>query len=551
MTAFIACRPLRLSVAAVVALDGDSTYVEGPPAATTFTLTGATAGTNGVPTTFTVAPDGVMATTVVVTPAASNGGAVNPTTLTFASGSSASQTFTVTRFSDGVSVVSMSNNGGLSESGDPINYSTTPAEGWDTVIPTQNGQVGVPFSVDLDTFFNGTLPTYSVQSGSLPAGLSLSGTRNRILSGTPTTAQTVSPFMLAVTTDSLETDWQSRANFAIAQGGRAIRFNTSAEAIGTPSSGNTNAYINSGVQSEFNSHIQWEQTIKRSGAGSLRFNILNGDGTDSGAWRWHIRPDLANIPNGGEYYIQWTQYMPVEFCHAVFPGDGTGDFGSNANGFKHLILSHYGVRIGPNSWGAESGSEAGGSNNGEAVVVENSGQSGYPRVYYYSPNITRDATETGINIPQCVGFMLRLQNAIDNGSPTVTNCATAQQRYGPLYPTTPFSSGAPSASNGGVVYVPGWMTFMVRIKIGSYGSPNSTIEVWGCVTGQAPRKFTSTTVAQIGFGLAGHGGVHFLPYNTHKVGGIGYDTFTCFTEILTSIGASPIPFPGGFTVTPV
>ena len=68
----------------------------------------------------------------------------------------------------------------------------TPAQtfpSWDTVIPTQNGQVGAAFSLDLDTVCTdaaGLNSTYSITASSVP-GLALSGTRNRILSGTPTT----------------------------------------------------------------------------------------------------------------------------------------------------------------------------------------------------------------------------------------------------------------------------------------------------------------------------------------------------------------------------
>jgi hypothetical protein len=99
--------------------------------ATAFTLSGATTGSNSVPVTYTVTPNRFMGATVVVTPAASNGGTVDPATLTFAAGSTLPQTFTVTRASDGTSSVSISNNGGLTNSGSPISLTTGSASGGD------------------------------------------------------------------------------------------------------------------------------------------------------------------------------------------------------------------------------------------------------------------------------------------------------------------------------------------------------------------------------------------------------------------------------------
>jgi hypothetical protein len=105
-------------------MDASSSYEESSPATTMFTLSGPTSGVNGSPSTFTVTPDGTMAATVVVTPAATNGGSVSPSTLTFAVDATAAQTFTVTRASDGTSVVSITNNGGLTNAGTPINFAT-------------------------------------------------------------------------------------------------------------------------------------------------------------------------------------------------------------------------------------------------------------------------------------------------------------------------------------------------------------------------------------------------------------------------------------------
>lgn len=73
---------------------------------------------------------------------------------------------------------------------DPLPYtsSATPIA-FSGTIANQNGNQGSAFSLDTTTFFTGTETpfTYSVQSGTLPAGLSLS---SGVITGTPTTVET-------------------------------------------------------------------------------------------------------------------------------------------------------------------------------------------------------------------------------------------------------------------------------------------------------------------------------------------------------------------------
>lgn len=64
---------------------------------------------------------------------------------------------------------------------------------WQSGTITLSMNVGVPFSIDLDTLCTGAA-TYSLLSGSLPAGLTLSGDT---ISGTPTTVQSTTPTIRA------------------------------------------------------------------------------------------------------------------------------------------------------------------------------------------------------------------------------------------------------------------------------------------------------------------------------------------------------------------
>ena len=67
-------------------------------------------------------------------------------------------------------------------------------------VPNQTGTEGAAFSLDVSTYFSGTETpfAYSVQSGTLPAGLSLN-TSTGVISGTPTTAGASSGIVIRAT----------------------------------------------------------------------------------------------------------------------------------------------------------------------------------------------------------------------------------------------------------------------------------------------------------------------------------------------------------------
>lgn len=65
-------------------------------------------------------------------------------------------------------------------------------------VATQNGTVGAAFSVDLASYFTGSLTpfTFSTQAGTLPAGLTRTGS---VISGTPTGAETQAGIVIRAT----------------------------------------------------------------------------------------------------------------------------------------------------------------------------------------------------------------------------------------------------------------------------------------------------------------------------------------------------------------
>lgn len=88
---------------------------------------------------------------------------------------------------------------------DPLPHTSTPVPiAFSGTIANQEGNVGSVFSLDVSSFFTGnqTPFSYSVQVGTLPAGLTLSGS---VISGTPTTVETQSGIVLRGTDAALNT----------------------------------------------------------------------------------------------------------------------------------------------------------------------------------------------------------------------------------------------------------------------------------------------------------------------------------------------------------
>jgi hypothetical protein len=146
--------------------------------ATAFALTiSSTSGTNGIAVTLTVTPNGpIPPGGASVTLAASNGGTLGTTSLSFTSGSVGSLGTTLTRSTAGTSTVTMTNNKGLSNNGSPVSFtSVAPAAVGPTLATlTLTGSDGAskPFTVG-----------HAFKKGHIPAGASI------LLSGTSVSAQ--------------------------------------------------------------------------------------------------------------------------------------------------------------------------------------------------------------------------------------------------------------------------------------------------------------------------------------------------------------------------
>jgi hypothetical protein len=134
--------------------------------ATVLTLSVPSSGTTGTPVTVTVTTNNpIPVGGGTATLAASNGGTLGATTLTFTAGSSASQTTTLNRIADGTSTVTMTNSMGLANNGSGATYTSSSA------IST-----GTPQPFTLTSASSGSLPFsigFPLTQGHVPSGQSL------------------------------------------------------------------------------------------------------------------------------------------------------------------------------------------------------------------------------------------------------------------------------------------------------------------------------------------------------------------------------------------
>lgn len=102
------------------------TVAPAPPVATALTLSFPSTGDTNTPVAVVVTPDAAIASGGgTATLSASNGGTLGATTLNFTAGSSAPQSTTLNRSADGASVVTMTNNMGLTNAGSGATYTSS------------------------------------------------------------------------------------------------------------------------------------------------------------------------------------------------------------------------------------------------------------------------------------------------------------------------------------------------------------------------------------------------------------------------------------------
>jgi hypothetical protein len=312
--------------------------------ATAFSLTGPVTGANGVAAIYTVTPNRFIGTTdVVVTPAATNGGVVSPATLTFAAGTTAAQTFSVTLSIDGSSSVSISNNGGLTNSGSPIIFSTATDATWSSTVPDVSFQQGAASSYNLVQHTSNVVPgshVFQVDTGTLPTGVTLATTGLLSYNGSSPIASAAGvSYRIADTADA---DFLARSSAPTVL--RSFGFNSAGD-LGGAFGANFGTVPGTGT-------VGLDTTVKASGASSLKFGLLAGGhangGGNSSSWFTNFTSDLQRFGASSEFFYQFkvriSQTAFEDYTHKFFlcgsGDDGTNVFASCTD--LEIEMEHYG-----------------------------------------------------------------------------------------------------------------------------------------------------------------------------------------------------------------
>jgi hypothetical protein len=350
------------------------------------------------------------------------------------------------------------------------------------------------------------------------------------LSGYSTTASATTQ---ASVVTSADTDFSQRC--AASGVVRCVNFDTDTD-FNQGSGGSQGAWgYNSGILPSGSnySNVNRDATIKASGASSLRFTIpSNSAAGGSGSWFTNFSNDLSyQVGAGQEVYIQWRQRFSPEYLTTQYSAVG----GGLAGGWKLADIS-----------GGDLPSCAPGTANSTScptscwdfeVVVQNVNQRGLPQTY-----------------ANCAGPWAY---APMNG---YTSNVTVQNAVGCLYPDYISPPCVKFFANE-------WMTFQIHIKVGTWNSWSSTVQLWVAREGQpsvlvidcSPTAAQPCTNFHDGSAAGGWylynsntnykiGKVWLLPYHTNKdPTQVTPTAYTWYDELI--ISRSRIADPGATTTT--
>lgn len=285
-----------------------------------------------------------------------------------------------------------------------------------------------------------------------------------------------------------------------------------------------------------------------SGGGSIRFTIPSNSPSDmAGSWHTNFSGNLnQKFTSGQTFYIQWRQRFSS--CY-LFQGSGEPCSGAprayvGGGGWKQSIIGS-----GDNSGCSTSvTTNCRSSCTAQEVVSQNTEQRGVPQMYHNCGTFVPFAEPFG-------GGNFRMQNGYTPGI-----CPYSEWTVGNLTNCFPY-------------YANEWMTFMVRITLGTWDGnsyPNSTVQQWVARDGQAFNLIQSYIAGVNPKDLLNpssgesdkYGKVWLLPYNTGKQSSETHPTaFTWYDEVIISTssinapgqagggGSGPPSAPTGFKVT--
>ena len=243
---------------------------------------------------------------------------------------------------------------------------------------------------------------------------------------------------------------------------------------------------------------KYDSSVKASGNGSLRFDILSGSTANSaGQWRQAFGRDFAP---GSTFYVQWRQRFSPEMLSVDFGGGG----------WKQLIIHH------------EAATCA-----GQEITFHNNYYRGFPQGY-------TSCGARGFWTNLSGGDVLLQQDDNPSGTGVGYDC-----RYQNI-----------NQQSCGFYRANDWMTFYVKVVVGNWDTPSSTVQAWMAYEGQPLKMFINMINFQFNQDAAGRqwNYLTLLPYDTGKDGSAHPNAFTWYDDLI--ISTQPIAPPGGAPTNP-
>ena len=249
---------------------------------------------------------------------------------------------------------------------------------------------------------------------------------------------------------------------------------------------------------------KFDSTTTASGAGSLRFDVNGGIGANmAGNWWESFGREFAA---GDTFYIQWRQRFSSEMItHSSWTGQG----------WKQVTVHNRSI----------------GSCAGLELTVQNSTFQNFGFMY-------TDCGGNNVTYGIPGGDVInQYSNAYPPGSDGTIYC-----RYSMF--------GNPA--NKCMFYKPDqWMTFYLRVTIGTFGTPSSTLQAWAGYEGQPLIQYVNRTGYRLNLDTPGLGFdvINLTPYNSLDSGNPHSTGYTWYDDLI--ISTQPIPPPsGGGTANP-
>jgi len=248
---------------------------------------------------------------------------------------------------------------------------------------------------------------------------------------------------------------------------------------------------------------------------SLKFSILKGYQQGEPGWfDWNFSPDLSKtFGEGQEFYIQYRERLdPGMLNMANFP---------NSGGFKHDIITE----------GDTLSRAARDCSNSPGEVVTTEGIAGIPTVYHncgYGDG-SFAFMKTGYQGIQLAGIVNT--NFLDQNA---AGCPHYSGR------------GIPNSDPTCWRYVGGeWFTVQMHIKVGTFGHPDSVVEMWLAHEGQpAQLVVNAADAALVNDGSGGasrkYGKIQLSAYSTGMSGSL-VNTAVWFDDLMVAARRIPDP----------